>query len=118
MATQRDVFSAKHHNMKDETGILAQRRQQSEEEIKGLEQLIATEDQQIEAIQGENKDLEALLKKGLTTRERNLLLRRQQRQSEGERATNVAAIARAKSAMAEVDMQILNLNTVRLNEVR
>ncbi|TGT60345.1 HlyD family efflux transporter periplasmic adaptor subunit, partial [Mesorhizobium sp. M2E.F.Ca.ET.166.01.1.1] len=46
----------------------------------------------------------------------NLSLRQQQREIEGERATNVAAIARAKSAMAEIDMQTLNLNTVRLNE--
>ncbi len=96
--------------------MLNQRRNQTEEEITGLEELIVTEDKQIEAIEGETKDLESLLKKGLTTRERNLLLRRQQREFEGERATNVAAIARARSAMAEIDMQILNLSTVRLNE--
>jgi len=91
-------------------------RHQSEEETTGLEQLIATKDKQIDAIEGETKDLEALLAKGLTTRERNLLLRRQQQEIEGDRATNIAAIARARSAMAEIDMQILNLGTVRLNE--
>lgn len=116
VAAQRDVFAAKHHNLADEREILGQRRHQSEDEIAGLQQLIVTEDKQIEAIESENKDLETLLAKGLTTRERNLLLRRQQREIEGERATNVAAIARARSAMAEIDMQILNLNTVRLNE--
>ncbi|TIN31235.1 MAG: HlyD family type I secretion periplasmic adaptor subunit [Mesorhizobium sp.] len=116
VASQRDVFAAKHHNLTDEREILSQRRHQTEEEITGLEQLIVTKDKQIEAIEGESKDLESLLKKGLTTRERNLLLRRQQREIEGERATNVAAIARARSAMAEIDMQILNLDTVRLNE--
>ncbi|MER9348209.1 HlyD family type I secretion periplasmic adaptor subunit [Mesorhizobium sp. M0227] len=116
VAAQRDVFAAKHHNLKDEREILGQRRHQVEEEITGLEQLVVTEDKQIEAIEDESKDLEGLLKKGLTTRERNLLLRRQQREIEGERATNIAAIARAGSAMAEIDMQILNLNTVRLNQ--
>ena len=116
VAAQRDVFAAKHHNLKDEREILSQRRHQTEEEITGLEQLIVTKDKQIEAIEGETKDLESLLKKGLTTRERNLLLRRQQQELEGERATNIAAIARARSAMAEIDMQILNLGTVRLNE--
>ncbi|TIW66857.1 MAG: HlyD family efflux transporter periplasmic adaptor subunit, partial [Mesorhizobium sp.] len=115
VAAQRDVFAAKHHNLKDEREILSQRRHQIEEEITGLQQLIVTEDKQIEAIEGETKDLESLLAKGLTTRERNLSLKRQQREIEGERATNVAAIARARSAMAEIDMQILNLNTVRLN---
>lgn len=116
VAAQRDVFAAKHHNLKDEREILSQRRQQTQEEITGLEQLIVTKDTQIRAIEGETKDLESLLKKGLTTRERNLLLRRQQQEIEGERATNIAAIARARSAMAEIDMQILNLGTVRLNE--
>ena len=33
VATQRDVFAAKHHNLKDEREILAQRRHQTEEEI-------------------------------------------------------------------------------------
>ncbi|MBA1144032.1 HlyD family type I secretion periplasmic adaptor subunit [Mesorhizobium neociceri] len=116
VAAQRDVFAAKHHNLTDEQEILSQRRQQTQDEITGLEQLIVTKDTQIKAIEGETKDLESLLKKGLTTRERNLLLRRQQQELEGERATNVAAIARARSAMAEIDMQILNLGTVRLND--
>ncbi|ESY71298.1 HlyD family type I secretion periplasmic adaptor subunit [Mesorhizobium sp. M0051] len=116
VAAQRDVFAAKHHNLTDEREILSQRRHQTEDEVTGLQELIVTEDKQIEAIEGESKDLESLLAKGLTTRERNLLLRRQQRAMEGERATNVAAIARARSAMAEIDMQVLNLDTVRLNE--
>lgn len=116
VVTQRDLFRAKFHNLTDEQNILAQRRRQTEEEIKGLEELIRTEDQQIKAIEDETKDLDALLKEGLTTRERNLLLRRQQREFEGERATNLASIARARSAIAEIDMQILNLKTKRLNE--
>ncbi|QTU98610.1 HlyD family type I secretion periplasmic adaptor subunit [Rhizobium sp. NLR16a] len=116
VAAQRDVFSAKHHNLKDEREILSQRRRQTEEEITGLQELIVTEDKQIEVFEGETRDLESLVKRGLVTRERWLLLRRQQREVEGERATNVAAIARAKSAMAEIDMQIVNLNTLQLNE--
>ncbi|TPL05667.1 MULTISPECIES: HlyD family type I secretion periplasmic adaptor subunit [unclassified Mesorhizobium] len=116
VAAQRDVFAAKHHNLKDEREILGQRRHQTEEETTGLQELTATQDKQIEAIEGETKDLQGLLDKGLTTRERYLSLKRQQREIEGQRATNVAAIARARSAMAEIDMQILNLSTVRLNE--
>ncbi|RUU58496.1 HlyD family type I secretion periplasmic adaptor subunit [Mesorhizobium sp. M2C.T.Ca.TU.002.02.1.1] len=116
VAAQRDVFAAKHHNLKDEREILGQRRHQTEEEAAGLQELIATQDKQVVAIEGETKDLQGLLDKGLTTRERYLSLKRQQREIEGERATNVAAIARARSAMAEIDMQILNLNTVRMNE--
>ncbi|MBB4193533.1 HlyD family type I secretion membrane fusion protein [Rhizobium aethiopicum] len=116
VAAQRDVFSAKHHNLKDEREILSQRRRQTEEEITGLQELIVTEDKQIEVFEGETRDLESLVKRGLVTRERWLLLRRQKREVEGERATNVAAIARARSAMAEIDMQIVNLNTLQLNQ--
>jgi epimerase transport system membrane fusion protein len=116
VVTQRDVFAARRHNLEDERIILGQRRHQAEEEIAGLEKLIATEDKQIEALEGETRDLETLLKKALTTRERNLFLRRQQREIEGERATNIAAIARARSAMSEIDAQILNLSTVRLKD--
>lgn len=116
VAAQRDVFAAKHRNLDDEREILGHRRRQATEEITGLEELIVTEDKQIEAIEGETKDLDSLLAKGLTTRERNLSLKRQQREIEGDRATHVAGIARAKSSVAEIDMQILNLNTARLNE--
>ncbi|CDX39962.1 Type I secretion membrane fusion protein, HlyD family [Mesorhizobium plurifarium] len=116
VAAQRDVFAAKHRNLDDEREILGQRRRQATEEITGLEELIVTEDKQIEAIESETKDLDSLLAKGLTTRERNLSLKRQQREIEGDRATHVAGIARAKSSVAEIDMQILNLNTARLNE--
>jgi len=116
IATQRDAFATGYRNLKDEQEILTQRRRQTEEEVAGLEKLVATEDRQIEEIDGEAKDLDALLKKGLTTRERGLALRRQQHEYEGERATNVASVAKAHSAMAELDMQILNLTTARSNK--
>ncbi|WDZ81892.1 HlyD family type I secretion periplasmic adaptor subunit (plasmid) [Ensifer adhaerens] len=116
VVTQRDVFAAKRHNLHDGRTILGQRRHQAAEEITGLEKLVATEDKQIAALEDETRDLDTLLKKALTTRERNLLLKRQQREIEGERATNVAAIARARSAMSEIDAQILNLDTVRLKD--
>ena len=64
VAAQRDVFAAKHHHLKDEREILSQRRNQTEEEITGLEELIVTEDKQIEAIEGETKDLESLPRRG------------------------------------------------------
>ena len=117
MTAQRNIFAARRQALKDETGMLKQRLHQSESEIGGLEELVAIEDRQIEAIGQEAGGLEALTKKGLTTRERQLALRRQQREVEGERATNIAATARARGAIAEIEQKILNLTTVRLNEV-
>jgi HlyD family type I secretion membrane fusion protein len=116
IASQKDIFRARRRALESETKILNQRLRQTENEIQGLEDLIAIKDRQIVAIEEEASTLEALAKKGLTTRERQLTLRRQQREIEGERATNVAAVARARSSIAEIEQQILNLRTMRLNE--
>ena len=116
VATQRDIFEVKLKNLRDEQNILTQRRQSTAEEITGLEGLIANEHKRIEEIDDERVALEGLLAKGLTTREKNLLLIRAKRELEGDIATQTASIARAKSAMAEIDMQILNLKTKRMNE--
>ena len=117
MTAQRNIFSARRQALKDETGMLKQRLLQTESEISGLEALVAIQDRQIEAIEQEARGLETLTTKGLTTRERQLSLRRQQREVEGQRATNIAATARARGMVAEIDQKILNLTTVRLNEV-
>jgi HlyD family type I secretion membrane fusion protein len=100
----------------DEKDILGQRLRQAENEIDGLVELIGIQEEQIAAIGSEAGDLEKLTEKGLTTKERQLALRRQEREIQGERATNVAAAARARSTIAEIELRILNLATVRLNE--
>lgn len=117
MNAQNNIFAARRQSLIDETGMLEQRLVQTESEIGGLEALVAIQDRQIEAIEQEAAGLEALTKKGLTTRERQLALRRQQREVEGERATNIAAMARARGMIVEIDQKILNLKTVRLTEV-
>lgn len=116
MKAQRDVFHARSRALQDETEMLEQRIRQTEAEIEGLKQLIAIEDQQVNAIDAEASVLESLTKKGLTTRERERALRREQLQRQGDRATHVAAVASARNALAELRQKILNLTTVRLNE--
>lgn len=116
VAVQRDVFQARRRTLNEETNILRQRILQSENEIGGLEQLVAAQDQVMESIESEATDLESLSKKGLATRERHLALRRRQGELKGERATNIAAVARARESIAEIEQQVLNLSTTRLNE--
>lgn len=116
VAVQRDVFQARRRALSDEKNILRQRILQGENEINGLEELISAQDQVMESIESEAADLESLSKKGLATRERHLALRRRQGELKGERATNIAAVARAGEAIAEIEQQILNLSTTRLNE--
>lgn len=116
VAVQNEVFRARRLALSNETGILHQRILQSENEIKGLEDMVAAQDQVMVSIETEAADLEKLSKKGLATRERHLQLRRRQGELKGERATNIAAIARIRESMAEIEQQIMNLSTTRLNE--
>ncbi|WP_312033057.1 HlyD family type I secretion periplasmic adaptor subunit [Ensifer sesbaniae] len=116
VAVQNEVFRARRLALSNETGILHQRILQSENEIKGLEDMVAAQDQVMVSIEAEAADLEKLSKKGLATRERHLQLRRRQGELKGERATNIAAIARIRESMAEIEQQIMNLSTTRLNE--
>ena len=116
VAVQNEVFRARRLALGNETGILHQRTLQSENEIKGLEDMVAAQDQVMASIETEAADLEKLSKKGLATRERHLQLRRRQGELKGERATNIAAIARIRESMAEIEQQIMKLSTTRLNE--
>ncbi|OHV71855.1 hemolysin secretion protein D [Ensifer sp. LCM 4579] len=116
VAVQQEVFQARRSALRDETNILRQRILQRENEIKGLEDMVAAQDQVMESIESEAEDLESLSKKGLATRERHLSLRRRQGELGGERATNTASIARARESIAEIEQQIINLGTTRLNE--
>ncbi len=116
VAVQSEVFRARRLALGNETGILHQRILQSENEIKGLEDMVAAQDQVMASIETEAADLEQLSKKGLATRERHLQLRRRQGELKGERATNIAAIARIRESMAEIEQQIMKLSTTRLNE--
>jgi len=116
VAVQNEVFRARRLALGNETGILHQRTLQSENEIKGLEDMVEAQDQVMASIETEAADLEKLSKKGLATRERHLQLRRRQGELKGERATNIAAIARIRESMAEIDQQIMKLSTTRLNE--
>ena len=116
VAVQSEVFRARRLALGNETGILHQRTLQSENEIKGLEDMVEAQDQVMASIETEAADLEKLSKKGLATRERHLQLRRRQGELKGERATNIAAIARIRESMAEIEQQIMKLSTTRLNE--
>lgn len=78
VAVQNEVFRARRLALSNETGILHQRILQSENEIKGLEDMVAAQDQVMVSIETEAADLEKLSKKGLATRERHLQLRRRQ----------------------------------------
>jgi HlyD family type I secretion membrane fusion protein len=115
-AVQRDVFEARRRAIEGETAILRQRILQTEDEIDGLHAMIEAQTRLIAILDAEASDLEGLFEKGLTTRERYTELRRRQAELEGERATHVAGVARARKSIVEIEQQILQLSTRRLND--
>jgi HlyD family type I secretion membrane fusion protein len=116
VATQRSVCVARTRALEGQAIILHQRKLQTEDEIVGIKAVIESQDKLIRTITEEADDLDGLLKKGLTTRERVLVLRRRQAELEGERAANIANVARARKAISEIDQQIVELSTHRINE--
>jgi HlyD family type I secretion membrane fusion protein len=113
---QTALFDVRRRALAGGTAILQKRIEQTGEEIVGLEQLVAAHDRLIGTLQDEAGDLEGLFDQGLTTRERYMALRRREAEMEGERAVHIAAIARARKSISELEQQIAELGVTRLNE--
>jgi HlyD family type I secretion membrane fusion protein len=113
---QTALFDARRRALAGGTAILQKRIEQTGEEIVGLEQLVAAHDRLIGTLQDEAGDLEGLFDQGLTTRERYMALRRREAEMEGERAVHIAAIARARKSISELEQQTAELGVTRLNE--
>jgi HlyD family secretion protein len=108
---QRGQFTARRDSILSQKSILGQRIAQSEEEINGLRAQIASAETQLALIEEEAKGVRDLVERGLERRPRLLQLQRAQAQSDGERASNVAAIARAQQTIGESRSRILGLDT-------
>lgn len=113
---QTQLFEARRRALAGQIAIMTKRKEQTGEEIIGLEQLVEAHDRLIVTLQEEAGDLKGLFDQGLTTRERYMALRRRQAELEGERAVHVASISRANKAVSELEQQIGDLWVTRLNE--
>ncbi len=117
LAAQARLFEVRAASMDQRRQILAQRIAQLVEEIGGLEAQIVSQDRQIELIQQEIRGVQQLVNQGLERQPRLLALQRAEADIAGERAGNVAAIARAGQAIGEAELQIIGLDTLRLDEI-
>ena len=113
---QTDTFKTRHRELASQTDILNQRIAQANAEIGGHQAQIAAEDQQTKLLAEELNGLNYLLAKGLVPKPQVLEKRRMQAEIAGQRAENVAAIARAQQAIGENRMQIGELRTSLSNE--
>jgi len=116
ITAQIRVFEARQTMHAGETKILQNQIIQSGDEVIGLMDEIAAQNEQIALINREISGLEKLYQKRLTPLERLLNLKRQRAETRGFRAKNQAAVARSKSSVLEIEQRIIELRTRMLNE--
>lgn len=113
---QMSVFQSRREAIESQTRILRQSIAQLREQIGGLRGQIEAQNRQVSLIRREASNVEILLEKGLERMPRLLALQRQEAEIEGNRAQNVAAIARAQQAIGESELRIVDLRTQFIND--
>jgi len=114
---QRQIFDAQRESVASQSAILRQRIQGHREEFSGLEAQIEAADRQLALIARETEAVKILVDKGLTPKPRLYALQRKSAEIAGSRARNRALIARGQQQVAEIELQILNLEIAMRDEV-
>jgi HlyD family secretion protein/epimerase transport system membrane fusion protein len=107
---QTSLFASRRATVKGREQILGQRIRQVEEEIAGLNEMIAAEDRQLELIDQEIVGVKKLYDQGLERLPRLLALYRAKAEIEAERSSNRAKVARSEQEIGETRMQLLTMH--------
>ncbi|MFZ5675283.1 MAG: HlyD family type I secretion periplasmic adaptor subunit, partial [Pseudomonadota bacterium] len=119
ISDQTALLTSRQATSRGREQILDQRIRQVEEEIAGLEDMIAAQDRQHALIAQELTGVEKLYKEGFERLPRILALQRAQAQIEVDRASNRARVARDGQEIGETRMQLLTMREQereRMNE--
>jgi HlyD family secretion protein len=111
------LFRLRYLSREGERGQLKERIAQLENEISGLEQQANAKDREIVLINKELEGVRELWMKNLVQVNRLTLLERDAARIEGERGQLVAATAQAKGKIAELELQILQIDQNLRSEV-
>jgi HlyD family secretion protein/epimerase transport system membrane fusion protein len=109
LAGQELLFQARRSSLGGQAAILRQRIEQLNDQIGGLQVQQSATNRQIELIEEELEGLLVLYQSGYVTRSRILALEREAERLGGERGEDLAAIARAQTAIGESELQIIQL---------
>nr|CRH04565.1 putative protease secretion protein [Candidatus Magnetococcus massalia] len=115
---QQRLFNTRLETITNQRNIHLQRIAQLREEISGLRQQIKSKDRQLSIIEDEVATLKKLVKKGLVKKPSQQAMERRHAEVQGERAANLAAIARAHQSIGESQLRILDLDTQRREQAR
>ncbi len=117
LAGQNRLFEARRTTVAGQIEILRQGISEFEEEIKGLQAQQEAQAKQIALLRDEYKDVKQLYEKGLDKKPRVLALQRAMAKLEGEEGEYVASIARARQAIGEAELRIINVQNTFQHEV-
>lgn len=109
LKTQRALFSARRNMLESQKRILEQKKAALEQQINGLEAQLRANARQQALIGEEIATVKALLGKGQARKPRLLALRRAAADMEGMRGQLLAAVARNRKSIAEIDLQITGM---------
>ena len=110
---QANLFQARLDSLAQEQAQLAEQRLQIESQIGGIDSQVVALNRQLELIELELVDQQALREKGLVPVARILELQREQARLEGEVGGLLASMAESRGRVAEIEIQILNLESSR-----
>jgi HlyD family secretion protein/epimerase transport system membrane fusion protein len=114
---QRLMFVVRRAAHEHRTQVLRQRIEQSREQIGALRAQLTSAEQQLVLIADELRGKEQLLRQGLVPRPEVLRLQRTQAEIQGRWGEHQGMIARAGQVIGETEMQILALDSERLDKV-
>ncbi|MTW20208.1 HlyD family type I secretion periplasmic adaptor subunit [Allochromatium palmeri] len=114
---EQRVFQARRKSLNGERQVLEQRRDQLQEQIRGLEALILTKTKRIGLYQEEIDGLHTLFDKGLGDKRTLREYERLAAELEGERAQHKSDIAAARIQIGETEIQIAQLKRKFTSEV-
>ena len=106
IANQNQLFRARSRAVTGEASQLRERKLQTQEQIRGMNDLKSARQEQLRLIDSELSGLRELLAKGYVSQSRVMAVEREQARLHGDIASQNAEIARLNSAIGEIDLQI------------
>jgi HlyD family type I secretion membrane fusion protein len=117
LATEAKQFDIRRTGLDGQISVLEQRIEQLKQQIRGTEAQQLAAGQSLAIIAAELKDQNFLLEKGLTQRPRVLQLERTAAGLRGQQGEIAGSIARARYAISEMELQIIQARNDRITDV-
>lgn len=114
---QRNLFKARRQLLDGQIAVLRQRNEQYAQEVAALDAQQRAMLRQLDLVAEEVATVQYLVRSGLGQKPRLLALQREAARLEGERGEHLARMARIRQSMAGTELEIINLQNRRIEEV-